>query len=266
MLKNFDQLPDLDLEDYKPLYVQISEAVSSYILQHGLKAGDPLPSESDLIQRYGVSRMTVRLAIQRLATEGVLEKVQGRGTFVAQAGVTGFIPGIDSMEKVQAAQGNLIRIEPLEAGVCAKVNASWLRELNLPADGEVFRVRKLKIGRSGPVAIEVRFLPLDVASRFNPEDFGKTPVVDLINSLPETEAHRVVYRIRGEILSKRDATMLETSAGAPAIAQMATYFTRTDQPVLTGKVVILSERMELLFEFFKHEKNWDFKREFKQLP
>ncbi|MET0604741.1 MAG: GntR family transcriptional regulator, partial [Baekduia sp.] len=52
-----------------------------------LKPGDPLPSERELAERYGVARMTVRAEITRLAAEGRVERVQGRGTFVAEARV-----------------------------------------------------------------------------------------------------------------------------------------------------------------------------------
>ena len=52
-----------------------------------LKPGDPLPSERELAERYDVARMTVRAEITRLASEGLVERVQGRGTFVAEARV-----------------------------------------------------------------------------------------------------------------------------------------------------------------------------------
>ena len=58
-----DLIP-LRKDEYKPLYAQISDALIDYIKRKGLKPGDPFPSETDIIEKYGVSRTTVRIAFQ----------------------------------------------------------------------------------------------------------------------------------------------------------------------------------------------------------
>ncbi|WP_413207291.1 GntR family transcriptional regulator [Rhodospirillum sp. A1_3_36] len=66
----------------KPLPVRIQEAVRQLIRDEGLQPGDQLPTENDLIQRLGVGRSSLREALANLTSEGILRKVQGRGTFV----------------------------------------------------------------------------------------------------------------------------------------------------------------------------------------
>ena len=78
------ELKDLSRDDYKPLYAQLGDILIEYIECNGLKPGDPIPSENELIRRYGISSATVRLAMQRLATEGIINRIQGKGTFVAE--------------------------------------------------------------------------------------------------------------------------------------------------------------------------------------
>ena len=63
-------------------HVQVREYVRSLV--SGSAPGSPAPSERELVQRFGVARMTVRQALDALGVEGLLERIPGRGTFVAR--------------------------------------------------------------------------------------------------------------------------------------------------------------------------------------
>src|SRR5712692_298719 len=67
-----------------PLYYQLENLLREKIMSGSFATGDRLPTESDLIHQYGVSRITVRQALTALAEEGLIERRQGRGTFVAE--------------------------------------------------------------------------------------------------------------------------------------------------------------------------------------
>ena len=91
MNQKLKPLPPLQKDDFKPLYAQLTEAIGQYIKLNNLGPGAPLPSETDIMNHYGVSRVTARQALQRLATEGLVKKVQGKGTFVAEPRITGIL-------------------------------------------------------------------------------------------------------------------------------------------------------------------------------
>jgi GntR family transcriptional regulator len=65
-----------------PLYYQIEQDLASLIASGTLSPGSQLPSEEELVQKYGVSRTTVRKAVQELERLGLIEIRRGRGTFV----------------------------------------------------------------------------------------------------------------------------------------------------------------------------------------
>lgn len=76
------QLGGIDRVDGPSPYRQIAAQLSEAMDDRRLKPGDRLPSESALIQHYGVSRMTVRRAFERLAAAGYIQSAQGSGVFV----------------------------------------------------------------------------------------------------------------------------------------------------------------------------------------
>ncbi|MEG2417310.1 MAG: GntR family transcriptional regulator, partial [Eubacterium sp.] len=72
-------------ENPKPLYVQLEELIRNKIEEGEWKAQTAIPSESELNRMFGVSRMTIRSACSQLVQEGLLYRVPGKGTFVADA-------------------------------------------------------------------------------------------------------------------------------------------------------------------------------------
>jgi GntR family transcriptional regulator len=252
----FNDLIPLKKGNYKPLYAQVSEALEAYIKAKNLIPGDPLPSETDIIQFYGVSRMTARIAFQRLVTEGLITKVQGKGTFVAEKKITGFLQGVRPLEESFADQGITVLTVPLEVAVRPNPTQLYLTELNLPPETTVFRILRLKKIAQSPLAIENRYMPLDVAGRFPLPDLQKKPLLELLNSRPETEVHRVVYGTRSELLLERFAEMLEAPEGTPGLIQRATYYDQKERPVMTGSMIYLASRIELRYEFRRQDNSW----------
>jgi len=249
------KLPPIIQDNFKPLYAQLSEAILTYIKIKGLKPGDPLPSESDLVTHYGISRMTVRFAIQRLATEGILKKKQGVGTFVAEKKISSDIWGIRSLEVNLKSQGIEVENFLLEAGISDLTIRLWTSELQLPEESRLFKIRCLKKIKGKPFAVEVRFIPADIAGLFSLDQLTTQPLIELFNSHINTKICRVAYRTRSELLLEHYTSDLEVDSGSAGLVQFATYFNIREQPVMTGKLVFLGEKMELCYEFSSQEKD-----------
>jgi DNA-binding GntR family transcriptional regulator len=74
----------IDYEGETPLWRQVADILMAQIESGELPAGRVVPSETTLMQRYGLSRGTVRKALDYLEAEGLVNRVRGRGTFVAR--------------------------------------------------------------------------------------------------------------------------------------------------------------------------------------
>src|SRR6202521_1608680 len=87
------------------LYEQIIEQIEGSILAGELKAGDQLPAERELAQRFGVSRTAVREAVKALREKGLVEAYSGRGTFITNGTSQAIRQSLDLMIKIGQPDG-----------------------------------------------------------------------------------------------------------------------------------------------------------------
>jgi GntR family transcriptional repressor for pyruvate dehydrogenase complex len=88
------------------LYEQIVEQIEGSIVKGDLKAGDQLPAERDLAQRFGVSRTAVREAVKALREKGLVEAYSGRGTFITDGTTQAVRQSLDLMVKIGQPEGS----------------------------------------------------------------------------------------------------------------------------------------------------------------
>ena len=130
-----------------PLYFQLREELLEEIRKKGLKPGDRLPTEAALERRYRVSATTIRRALNDLAAEGLVRRIQGKGTFVGTPKIH-HEPLLRSFTELLLSQGYMPEHRLLESsvepapidvagdlGIEEGASCRYLRRLHL-ADGE----------------------------------------------------------------------------------------------------------------------------------
>ena len=127
------------------------------LIRSGLASGTPVPSERELCEQFDVSRMTVRQAIDTLVVDGLLERHQGRGTFVAP-------PKLDLQVRLTSFTQEMRR-RGMEPGVVMLLAETVAADeavagaLELDADAEVHHLRRLLTANAIPMAIEENWIP-----------------------------------------------------------------------------------------------------------
>jgi len=103
--------------------VEVQEAVKEIILERGLTAGDPLPTESELMERLGVGRNAVREALKALQAVGIVDIRHGFGMFVGRMSLTGLVDELAFHSRISRRElGHLIEIrEILETGLAQRL-------------------------------------------------------------------------------------------------------------------------------------------------
>jgi GntR family transcriptional regulator len=134
-------------------HVQVREYVRDLLA--GASPGTSAPSERELVQRFGVARMTVRQAVDSLVSEGLLERVPGRGTFVAEpirppSGITGFTEDMRRRGLIPEAQTLIARREKAGPGVA--------RALQITNGDPVLHWKRLRRADGAVMCIEDAYL------------------------------------------------------------------------------------------------------------
>ena len=143
-------------------HVQVREYVRGLI--QGAEPGSPAPSERELVQHFGVARMTVRQALDALVSEGLLERVPGRGTFVARAKIdvqvrlSSYTEEMGRRGMKAGARTLLARMEAAGPGVA--------RALEIPEGAKVVHWQRLRLADGTPMCIEDAYLADSIVPNF----------------------------------------------------------------------------------------------------
>jgi GntR family histidine utilization transcriptional repressor len=175
-----------------PAYQQIKEYILAQIQAGVWRAGDLVPSENELVKRFGVARMTVNRAVRELASEGVLTRSQGSGTFVAGSKYQSTLVDIKSIADEIRSRGHRHSAELLKLGA-VKADSGLALEMGLSAGAELFHSLILHREDGSPIQLEDRWVNPQLAPDYLRQDYGRTtPNEYLMRAAPLS---RVEYRI-----------------------------------------------------------------------
>lgn len=165
-----------------PLYHQIFLHFRNAIADGSLESGEALPSEMELAKHLGVSRITMRRALNELAGEALIRRRQGRGTVVAEGAVhTPVIRGsfetlLDSL-KVMSEETSITLLEVTETIPSPAI----AKALGLKSEQAVQKAIRLRATASGPFSYLISYVPLPIAHRYSSEDLASTPMLKLLD-------------------------------------------------------------------------------------
>jgi GntR family transcriptional regulator len=143
-----------------PLYCKLAEEIEDKINKGIWPHGTKIPSERELVSMYGVSRITVRNAVEELAQQGKLEKVQGRGTFVASPSIMQPLSNVYSFSNEMKKQGKIASTK-LVCRVIIAANKKLAEHLNIAPEDQVIYIERLRCAEGDtPILIERTYFPL----------------------------------------------------------------------------------------------------------
>lgn len=141
-----------------PFYKQLKDKIMEDIESGKVKPGDKLPSERELAEQYGISRMTARHTLSILEREGVVERRVGAGTFISNQKIEMNFITFNSFTKSMLGKGLIPSTQKLSVyRDQAKVRLANL--LKIPVGEEVIVIKRLRLANQTPVAIEESFIP-----------------------------------------------------------------------------------------------------------
>lgn len=158
-----------------PLYHQLYEILRRNIVHGDWQPGDMLPPESELIDQYQVSRITVRQALETLVNEGLIYRERGRGTFVSHPTVEQGLTGIISFTEDMRQRGFQPSIKILATGLISAPKEIAER-LQIEPGEELARLERLRLADGEPMSIEESYLVHRVCPGILQGDYAQTPL------------------------------------------------------------------------------------------
>lgn len=153
------------------IYIEVKNDLYKKINSGEYKAGDRLPSERNLSELYGVSRMTARQAVTQLVNEGVVSREIGRGTFVTAKQFSQ--KNVKSFTETLKEQGYVSSTKILEFSIVYNLKEiSSIMEQ--PPDTHYYKIKRLRLGNDVPIACETVYIPVQLCSGLKEQEIGES--------------------------------------------------------------------------------------------
>jgi GntR family transcriptional regulator len=208
-----------------------------------LRPGDPLPSERELAERYDLARMTVRAEITRLAGEGLVERVQGRGTFVAEPRVAQ-AAALSSFTEDMKARG-LVAGSRVLGQETIPADAVVARGLDVEPGTPVIRLRRVRTADGDPMALEEAFLDASRFAALADAELEGASLFDVLEStfgarFPTADQRVVAIEIVGE-----DANLLHVAPGRAGLKFHTILLDEDERPLAYAWSLFRGDRYEI---------------------
>jgi GntR family histidine utilization transcriptional repressor len=201
----------------RPAYEQVKDWIRGHIARGDWKPGDPVPSEAALMARFAVSRMTAHRALRELATEGLVTRVQGSGTTVAQLHRISSRLVIRDLHEEVAERGHVAGTRVLTVAQ-EKAGAEVAAALGLRKGARVFHTVLVHLENGVPIQYEDRYVNPQAAPDYLATDFATTsPTSHLLRCAPLTEAS---YSIEACLPRAAEARALAMTTAEPCLVMV----------------------------------------------
>ena len=203
--------------DERPAYEQVKGWIRQHIASGEWKPGDPVPSEANLMERFGISRMTANRALRELASEGMVTRVQGSGTRVAQLHRISSQLVIRDIHEEMVERGHVPGTRVLKAEE-EKAGPQVAESLGLRKGASVFHTVLVHLENGVPILYEDRYVNPEAAPRYLETDFAQvSPTSHLITHAPLTEAS---YTIEACLPTTEEAKALAMRTTEPCLVMV----------------------------------------------
>lgn len=188
----------------QPIHVQLENLIRDKIAQGEFQVGSPLPSERRLAEIYGISRLTVRAALQNLQKEGLVTAQHGKGYFVQNSKIRINFSVLMGFGAQLKEQGVLHSSRVLEA---QKILSGYeLSKAFCVSQGTpLFHLTRVRLANGHPIMVDDTFFPYDLIPNVEEYDFSTTSFYETLDRngvfLEQAQQFLSVFTLYGECAS-----------------------------------------------------------------
>lgn len=214
----------------QPLYDQLVDILTDKI-EHEYRPGDLLPSERELSDRYGLSRTTVRLALQELERLGLVIRQHGRGTFVAdRSAQTTNLSQAYSFSEQMRSMGREPSTTILEFSVI-EADKNLAEHMGTRIGERLYKIKRLRSADDMPMMVERSYLPVRKFMTLKRPMLEKKALYDIVEQDFREKIGVAEEEFFASIARPADAHLLDISEGAPVLDLIRTTYNTSNEIV-----------------------------------
>lgn len=227
----------------QPLYAQVQRLLAEEITEGEFRPGGGLPAERLLCERFGVSRVTLRRALEALAAEGLIDSVAGRGWFVVERPVSGPLAPASHMSftAMGAARGLKASANVL-LHVSRPATLDEVEALGIAPGSDIFELRRLRRLDGMVIAIDHSRVPLRYCPSLVDVDFTTASLVSVLEDRSSIVYRRCSYTVEAVPADESSAALLELPLGAPLLQCGQIIYDQHGRVIELGRIVYRYDR------------------------
>lgn len=235
--------PRINKDNFEPAYAQLAAILRRQIAEGLYPPGEKIPSESSISKAYGVSPMTVRQAIGVLTEQGLLDRIQGSGTFVKPLNLTECRFELDSLRQIfQDQERTKVKVLQL---TLARADDSTANKLDLAPGSRVILIRRLLLSDVHPVMFHEGKVRCDPTRPVVEAELNLGPLSQLFTGQSGGSAKKCELELIPTVLGEMEAGLLGHPVGTPAFRLEYVVYDFDDNPFGWGWFVASPEVFRL---------------------
>lgn len=200
----------------QPLYDRLVDILIERI-DHEYRAGDLLPSERELSERYGLSRTTVRLALSELEQLGLVVRRHGRGTFVSDRSTNrANLMQMYSFTEQMRSLGRVPETTILEFSEIT-ADANLADRMGVRQGDRLFKLKRLRSADGTPMMVEVSYLPVRKFLTLKRNVLDSMPLYDIVEKVYHEKIRVAEEEFYASVARPADAHLLDIAESAPVL-------------------------------------------------
>ena len=243
---------DVQKDSSVPIYSQVERIVMDMVDSGRLSAGQRAPSEREIAETLGISRMTARAAMSKLVADGYLYSVPGKGTFVANPKMRQELLELTSFTEDMRNRGLKPGARLLDIGVTDQASEKIYRTLELSVEEDLIRIHRLRTADEEPMCLETSYLPRSYVPWLLEEDFESGSLYLALEG-HGIELARAEEHLEATVVRETESELLTVPVGSPALLIERTTYTEGDRPVEYVKSLYRGDRYRFTATLFKRK-------------
>jgi len=227
-----DNTPSINRDSYEPAYSQLANILRHSMANGILRPGDQLPSEAQLCERYSVSPMTVRRAINLLSDQGMVIPEQGRGTFVKPITMGEASFQLKELQELFNDNENTT-VRVLEARIIA-ASKRVSRKLLIEVGHRTVYIRRMIQTNGMPVLYHREYLIYNPTRPVVEAELEVTALQRLFSGTGDSILKRGDIRMDATLLNEEEAVLLHVQRPMAAFCLQHIFYDFDDKPVSWG--------------------------------